>query len=387
MLLMKKRLALYVLWEKDGNVRDYVAYYLKGLKEVAQKIVVIVNGKLSETGKIKLDEIDVEYIVRENRGIDFFAWKAGLEVEKDNLSDYDELILCNCSCYGPIYPFSEMFSSMVKNECDFWGITYCDDKNRWKHPCHIQSYFVVLKNNVIVSPCFEKYWDNLPEANEKADVIAKHETQFTKYFEDCGFKSSVFCEMTKYNGVYSDCTLDLPNILIAEHKSPLLKRRCFSENFSRFLNSTCINNTKEAFGFIIKNDLYDYNMIYNDMLQDGKAGKLFYNLQNNYVIDEDIITANKIKKSDVCLCFDFTTEFSASLYTSYIKMFSDEYDIYVFKPSNLNFEIPNVTILDKAGRTSAWLKTIAGSYEYIFFTSDINGFLFSQHLGDRKSVV
>lgn len=88
------RLALYVFWEKDGIVRDYVTYYLNALKEVAQDIIVIVNGKLSAEGRKKLEELGADILVRENEGLDFAAWKAALEdIGWDKLSLYDELIL------------------------------------------------------------------------------------------------------------------------------------------------------------------------------------------------------------------------------------------------------------------------------------------------------
>ena len=91
-----KRLALYVFWEKDGIVRDYVTYYLNGLKEVAQDIVVIVNGKLTANGRQKLEAQGIDILVRENYGLDFAAWKAAFEyLGWDKVHSYDELILCN----------------------------------------------------------------------------------------------------------------------------------------------------------------------------------------------------------------------------------------------------------------------------------------------------
>lgn len=35
-----KRLAFYTFWEKNGIVRKYVLTYLKGLQEVADRIIV-----------------------------------------------------------------------------------------------------------------------------------------------------------------------------------------------------------------------------------------------------------------------------------------------------------------------------------------------------------
>ena len=61
-----KRLAFYTFWEKDGIVRKYVLTYLKGLQEVADKIIVIVNGKLSLEGKEKLEKLGITILQRAN---------------------------------------------------------------------------------------------------------------------------------------------------------------------------------------------------------------------------------------------------------------------------------------------------------------------------------
>lgn len=52
-----KRLAFYTFWEKNGIVRKYVLTYLKGLQEVADRIIVIANGNLSTEGKETLERL------------------------------------------------------------------------------------------------------------------------------------------------------------------------------------------------------------------------------------------------------------------------------------------------------------------------------------------
>lgn len=64
-----KRLAFYTFWEKDGIVRKYVLTYLKGLQEVADKIIVIVNGKLSLEGKEKLEKLGITILQRATRDL------------------------------------------------------------------------------------------------------------------------------------------------------------------------------------------------------------------------------------------------------------------------------------------------------------------------------
>lgn len=150
----RKRLALYVFFEKKGVLHDYMEFYLKSLKEIAKDILVIANGRLSHESRDKLKNLDIDFLCRENKGFDFSAWRAGLEYKGwDTVRSYDELILCNCSCYGPIFPFSEMFSCMNERDCDFWGINRQPDKlEKYFIPgdpksqmiLHIQSYFYVF---------------------------------------------------------------------------------------------------------------------------------------------------------------------------------------------------------------------------------------------------
>lgn len=177
-----KRLAFYTFWEKDGIVRKYVLTYLKGLQEVADKIIVIVNGKLSLEGKEKLEKLGITILQRANKGFDFGAWKAAFEfLGWEEVRKFDELVLTNCSNYGPVYHFSGIFKRMEDNPCDFWGLTQrqevknaliiAGDKDSYIRR-HIQSFFIVIRQKVILSEKFSSYWDGLVEAENLKQEIS-----------------------------------------------------------------------------------------------------------------------------------------------------------------------------------------------------------------------
>jgi lipopolysaccharide biosynthesis protein len=52
--MITNKIAICVFWEKNGILRDYVEYYLKGLQQIAKKILVVVNGKISSDSICKL---------------------------------------------------------------------------------------------------------------------------------------------------------------------------------------------------------------------------------------------------------------------------------------------------------------------------------------------
>ena len=253
-----KRLALYVFWEKNGIVYNYVEYYLQSLTSIAQEIVVIVNGRLSSEGRRKLEELGVVILVRENKGLDFSAWKAALEYKGWELvTQYDELILCNCSCYGPLYPFSELFDVMAKRNCDFWGINR-QPKIPGKMLGHIQSYFYVFRNPVLSSACFRQWWDNLVSARSYKEEVWEHEMQFSTYLEKNGYRSDTYMDYDKYLLLSPTGGFDkhLADFQLIFGRNPLLKRRTILEKALKSL---------KVLELIDKLTSYPVDYIYADM--------------------------------------------------------------------------------------------------------------------------
>ena len=233
------RLALYVFWERNGNVHDHVAYYLKGLLEVARDVTVIVNGTLSEQGKTRLEELGVDFFVRENRGIDFAAWQEALaRTGWEKLSLYDELILCNSSCYGPVYPFSGMFRAMEGRECDFWGINRQPNlpekligpkEARFPLKGHIQSYFYVFRKTAMLSRAFQDWWREMVPAESYWDEVRLHELEFSGFLEAHGLVGATCMDFEKYNALApeSDACNLCADIQLEEDRNPLVKRKLF----------------------------------------------------------------------------------------------------------------------------------------------------------------
>ena len=72
-----KRVAIYVLHDKDGIVDDYVVTILSELKKYVENILVVVNGMINEPGRDKLIKCSNDILVRENEGYDITGYKKG----------------------------------------------------------------------------------------------------------------------------------------------------------------------------------------------------------------------------------------------------------------------------------------------------------------------
>jgi rhamnosyltransferase len=183
--LKQKRAAIFANFDKDNKVDDYVVYYLQQLKTVCNKIVFVSTSDLPEDEIARIAGICNSIIKRSNDGHDFMSYKIGLQ--NLNTAEYDELIICNDSVYGPFFPLNEMFSAMERRNCSFWGVTESLDV-----AYHIQSYFMVFKKEVFESACFKKFWRDISVLNDKSDIIGEYEVGLSQTLLENKFKSNIY---------------------------------------------------------------------------------------------------------------------------------------------------------------------------------------------------
>lgn len=294
------RLALYVFFHKEGILKEYVSYYLKGLKSVCSDIVVIANGELAEEAKRQLEKLSVRYLVRENVGFDFAAWKDALEyVGWDEVQQYDELVLCNCSCYGPVYPFEEMFSAMADRSCDFWGV-YRHPECKGRFPAHIQSYFLVLRSSITSSDTFKTYWNKMIPAETWNDAVFQ-ETYFTRYFEEKGFLSLVYVENETFLSYVGNPSVLLPHVLLEKYSFPLLKRKAFTESYKMFFSLGRVDQAVRSLDILRSETDFPVDMILDDLLPVMQGSELRRVLHHTFILPDDFRTENSASRETVAL--------------------------------------------------------------------------------------
>ena len=202
----KKRLAVFVHYDKNGDFKESDMHYLRHLRKITDRLIFISNSPVTDNAKGKILKIVDQIKIRDNFGFDFGAWRDILiDVGFDKLGDYDELILMNNSCYAPLFPFADMFDAMEQKECDFWGVTeFPELKNSNRPeavflpertiPKHIQSYFMVFRKTVLESSAFKDFWENVSDKESLLEIVVNYETQLTGVLEKNGFKSACFIE-------------------------------------------------------------------------------------------------------------------------------------------------------------------------------------------------
>ncbi|GAA4485346.1 rhamnan synthesis F family protein [Microbacterium panaciterrae] len=225
-----RRLLIYVVYDPRGDVEDYVLHALTGLRRHMTRILVVVNGALTARGRERLSAVSDEVVERENRGYDIWGYKHGLDHVGGGIADYDEVVIANDTWYGPVRSFSEVFERMDERPVHFWGLT--DHARVEPHPFthtgylpyHLQSYWIAVRRDMLLSPEWAAYWHDLPELTTYSDAVVKHEGVFTEHFTQHGFLGDVSFPLLldtpeNYPVMYARQLL--------EAGCPTLKRRAF----------------------------------------------------------------------------------------------------------------------------------------------------------------
>lgn len=189
------RACVFAHFDKDDKVDEYVYYYLNELVSIVNKLIFVTVSAISEEDSEKLKDLGIEVIQRENIGYDFYSYKIG--IERLDLNQYDEVIICNDSVFGPLYSLKSIFDQMEKKQCDFWGIT---DSIQLAY--HIQSYFLVFNKSIIVSTIFSQFWDEIAILDDKSEIIRRYEVGLSQLLVSHGYKAEVFSHLV-INSHYS----------------------------------------------------------------------------------------------------------------------------------------------------------------------------------------
>jgi len=187
-----RRTAVFASHSSDGRVSDRVLFYLRGLVEVVDNVVFVASNPLLPGEADRLEGLATEILAEPHAEYDFGSYKRGLRIARErNLLDSgaaDEFVLCNDSCYGPVFPFEEMFAAMLRKNCDFWGAT----ENEELASRHLQSFFLVFRRRVLDDGALDSFLDGVVALPGRGGVVLRYETALTDHLRKTGFRPAAF---------------------------------------------------------------------------------------------------------------------------------------------------------------------------------------------------
>ena len=219
-----KRALVYVIFESENRLQEYKLRFLQALSPLMDDVIVVVNGQL-HVEDINTLEPYGQVLTRDNKGYDTAAFREGIfALGKDKLKDYDQLFLVNDTNIGPMRDLSQVCQEMTDKHLDFWGISFGEEQedvtkeNPYGYiPKHLQSYFLVIEKLMLNDDAFYEYWTHLTDTDSRDKAIGRHETRFTKYFSDLGYRFDAVVHE------YEDSAMYIHPLRMLKAGSPLVK--------------------------------------------------------------------------------------------------------------------------------------------------------------------
>ena len=302
-----QRAVLFSFYDEQGIIDEYVFFFLKELRKFVEITLFYSNGPLAKRSEIALQGAVDEIIIRKNEGFDVWAHKEGLErIGFDKLAQYDEILMVNHTCYGPIFPFSELFSEMEKRDCDFWGVTAHKEviPNPFTRsgalPYHINANFIGVRKTMLKSPSFRRYWESMIPPETYEDAVLAHESRFTKHFTDLGYKASTYRDMDRYGSHYP-LIINIDDMV--RDRVPIIKRRAFFHD-PRFLEHNGVD-VAHALRIMKATSDYDERLIWNNVLRSSELRNLNTNASLTSILSDVRAkqdNANTVGLGEVAVC-------------------------------------------------------------------------------------
>lgn len=237
------RLGLLSIYDENGIIDNSLKWYIQEFARMVDELLIISNGAICEKDRQWLQQRSCHFFERENKGYDAGAYKEALENFCQPF-DYDEIILSNDTFFGPFISFHEIFEKMEKEPYDFWGL------NRRHIPLYdfITSFFLVFRRKVI--PAVVDYFHEVISTDLcRDDVLVLFEQGISNALKKKGFQMGSYSDLVAVD-IYRE-----PDYLMKIMKSPVIKKRCFEEEY--YVEENC----RRALKYIKENSDYDISLI------------------------------------------------------------------------------------------------------------------------------
>lgn len=336
------RLGIFVFFDPEGIVDDYVLYMLDSLRPNVKKLVAVCNGFVNREGRNKLERYCDTVFVRENRGLDAAAFKEAMVqfLGWEEVDAYDELVLLNDTFFGPIGDtFDNIFHTMQKLDVDFWGLSCgypaTDGYGVMAEgylPAHVQTFFVVFRKQMVNSHAFHDYWYRYDDTmSDFVSVVTKHELIMTTHFEKQGFRWAVYAETEDYHSslISENFTMyhSRTNQLLRRMRFPFIKKKPFSISMPDYLYMCDLEETADAMAYIENETDYDSNLIWQNILRRYNTLDLYHSLHLSYVLPS--ATADNVPMDEAAIICFLTNTKTLHFVQNHLEPIAEIIDVYL----------------------------------------------------------
>jgi glycosyltransferase involved in cell wall biosynthesis/Flp pilus assembly protein TadD len=188
-------IALFVTHSPHGRLKPHVRHYIECLTRHGVSVILIVAADKPFTGAdADLTKLVDGFFVRQNYGYDFAAWAHIIRLYP-KIYNSNILFLLNDSVFGPTNDtaLSTLLKKIRHSSADCIGLT-----ESFEGAWHLQSYFLVLKGQAVVSDAFRAFIEVIVCYPEIDKVIAEYEMRLSAIMKIAGFSCEAVFRKTDF---------------------------------------------------------------------------------------------------------------------------------------------------------------------------------------------
>lgn len=266
------RLGIFIFYEENGYVDEYIFYLLHHLKPFFKKLYIVSNVKIHNDAKKRLMRYSDKIYERENKGYDAGALKDFFlkYSNYEELEKYDELIWFNSTFYGPIFPMEDILEKMESQNNDFWGLINSVGRKKYCVPEHICSFFVAVKKDMYSDKRFYEFWKDMEYFKSLDQTMKNYEYRFTQYFQLLGYKYSTLINNKIHPEYFAD---DM--VTYFKYPYEIMRRYCFPIVKCKTISVFCYKQAGKVLHYLEENTSYDVNLIYAHVIRLEKENRVY----------------------------------------------------------------------------------------------------------------
>lgn len=290
---MNNRLVIYFQYDPRGQADTACRFAVQAMRKQARAFLFVHNGELHRETLHWLQNEEIDYLERDNVGLDVGAYRDALtHIGRAALEGFDEVILMNYTLAGPVCSLERMFEIMeARPELDFWGLSrhYAMHSRRFgtggNVPEHIQSHFIAVRRRMYDD--FWKYWMSVKLPGSYEESIRLHETRFTAYFSALGYRWDTFVNGDTWRSRFVNPIMGCPKELVEREGCPFFKRRSFFTPYADELRRTDGCAAAALYRYLKSETSYPVDALIRSLLTTQSLAEMAQNLHWHYRIPEN----------------------------------------------------------------------------------------------------
>ncbi len=273
-----KRLVICTLSSCRGELRAYLSCYLRALGESAH-VVCVSSVELRVSAQAELSRLGVELrLVPGGSSVGMWveAWKLLCHSASEA---YDEVVMTNDRCIGPVYPIQEMYEQMSSFSGDAWTVSMTRGyaSEAWDSP-GVSPDFLVLRRSLFADYRFASWIRSFRDTPAAP-------TQLTRFIKENGFTTAAYVSQSAYEEYEGDWLLWCADRMLQVDRCPLVKREVFTQSAMSWLKISNGQVPPRVLQ-ILERSPYDTNLLWDDLLKNEQMSRLRTNLHLNYILAE-----------------------------------------------------------------------------------------------------